>query len=155
TGRPSSREGEENPPVFAKGVKFGTGVGETWHVCRFVAPGVGTACGPMATIVEPVVPNAAGPPSGSLSPPSHASMLITIGRFDCLSTVKLSVASRPVPPAPGGELPLVTQPTRTVIVSTSGSRQVTGRPVLPRNGPFTKPSNCRTPGSKLPSMSAA
>ena len=90
----------------------------------------------IVTIVEPIAPNDFGEPSGSVSPPWDGSTWSTSGRFDSLSTVKVSVARRPVPPAPGGDAPLVTQPRRMATLSMTGATHVTARPLLPRNGPF-------------------
>jgi hypothetical protein len=82
-------------------------------------------------------------------------MLSTNGLLDGLSTVNVSVARTPVPPAPGGEDPLVTQPRRTETLSMTGARQVTGRPLLPRNGPLVNESKWRTSGSEFPIVSCA
>jgi hypothetical protein len=103
------------------------------------APGAAPIVPPGASMVivaEDEAANGRGEPKGSLRPPSSGSTAMTIGRRAGLSTRKRMVPSRPEPPAPGGAGPAVTQPTRTLMRSNTGARQVTGRPVLPRNDPL-------------------
>jgi hypothetical protein len=69
-----------------------------------------------------VIPSPATPKSSGLGPSQDV--------------LKRSVARRPLLPDGPAAVPIVTQPNRTVPTSSTGFRQKTLLPVLPRKGPL-------------------